>query len=427
MLTQEIKRKVTAELYTRDYHKLETPDGSIKLNNSNVKFNCAGTAYNDNFECLVYAVNAISPNNAELHLYYYNTHTYIVLGLFEDISEDWEQDATTIQELNHPEILIDDVVNYFNDLIFSPTLYDELSTHKSKPIKYYPFGIEPLDEKIQGLYMGSLTMLCGKSNVGKTYYALYFMQNWIKQGLNVDYFNLEMKAETMKDRLVHQKLKVPQGNKSQLFSTRRATLTQIVNKIKQRASVGVKVFIIDWLDRLIPLGTKNFDVTPMQATIVDTLVETAYKLNIAIVMLNQMNKSGVIGGVVDWYGQVAGSSQVYNNCDTFIGLFDRTALKPEVREYNELQYVIEIHVDKVRMLNQHKGYVVVKSTRDGVRGLTFQEEVIYNDAFSKKTTMRSKKPDVSLDKRYKELEEETKDWAAKINPNLVGDFENAPI
>lgn len=392
---------------------------------TNLKTTECGLAFNKRFECLIYGLNRISSNELQLHAYLFKEHRYVIIGLYEDDTEEYEEPQPEIEQFNHEEITIDDVLKYFNELLFTPTLHDELKDHIVKPIKYYPFGIEPLDEKIKGLYMGSLTMICGKSNAGKTYYTLYFMQNWIKLGLNVDYFNLEMQAKTMKDRLVYQKLKVPAGNKSQLFNSRRAILQQIVNKIKQRALVGIKVFIIDWLDKLIPLGTKVFDQSTHQATIVDTLVGLAYSLNVAIVMLNQMNKTSVVNGVVDWYGQVAGSSQVYNNCDTFIGLFDRTSLKPETREFQELKYVIEIHIDKIRMLNQEKGIVVVKSTADGIRALNFQEEVIYNDSFRKKTVMRNK--DTALDKRFKDLEEETKKWASKLDPILTGTQENAPF
>lgn len=326
---------------------------------------------------------------------------------------------------------IEDQVDYFNKKLCQKTLVEKLSTFTPKPTKFYPFGIAPLDEKLGGIYFGSLTMVAGRSNTGKTFYSLKFMQSFIKQNLNVDYINLEMKDEDMLEDFFHAKLIIPPDNTSTLVSQRSASLEWITDYICRRNKEGVKIFIVDWLDRLIPrnLAMNPAMISMHQANIADVLSNLSYELNISIILLNQLNKSTVpVSGVIDWYNAAAGSSQVYNVCDTFIGLFDRKSLKPELRDNPLFDYVIEMHVDKVRKKQQKKGMVVIKSTGKMVRALNFEESYAYNEQFFKKGFAKkattSPKDETEADKRFRELEEHNKQWAKKLG-NYTGEAENS--
>lgn len=388
-----------------------------------IEINCPKDVYSKKGEGLIYIYK---DNGSDFMLYVY----MLLTGEFYLINKNDCIELKLQDDLHEKEL--PELISYFSERFCKKNLREMLHNFTPIATKFYSFGVPPLDEKAKGIYMKSLTLVTGRSNSGKTYYSLKFMQSFIKQGLNVDYLNLEMPQDKMLEEFHAAKIVIPESNISSLISKRGETLHALMDMIRIRTQDGVQVFIVDWLDRLIPRSPNmNPTTIPMQqAFIVDNLSSLAYELNIAIIVLNQVNKSTVpANGIIDWYNASAGSSQVYNICDTFIGLFDRSTIKPEARDNKLLEFILEFHIDKVRDKAQRKGIVLAKSCGKMVRALNFEEQYAYEETYYKKSVFNKTKSAATSaeNQRFKELEKQNQEWAAKLDASYTGKSENTPF
>lgn len=219
---------------------------------------------------------------------------------------------------------------------------------------YYQLGIKSVDDRIGGVRKKTLTMLAGKSGTGKTEFTLWMFRSFNKQNAKVTYFNMELEENMILRRLrLFPHFSFTKG--SNIINGRKSYY-EVVNYIRTKKP---DIVIIDWLNLMISDEDSGRALVE-QIKIARGLAQLAIDENVAIILLNQMNKMGT-SAIIDWYAGVAGSSAVYNAAHMFIGLYNRTkALTPHLMDDSQLKGIIEVHIDKTRDDGQRSGIVYAR-------------------------------------------------------------------
>ncbi len=176
-----------------------------------------------------------------------------------------------------------------------------------------PTGFTDLDNKLSGVTKGELTIVAARPSMGKTAFMLNVAESMtIKNNTTAAIFSMEMSKELVMQRLISQlthidsmKLKTGQLeeadwtniakitnviNNAGLYidDTTPQTVTQIKNKCKEIK--GLDVIFIDYLD-FIAHESKTENRVQQISEITKALKTMAKQLNIAVVLLVQLNRS----------------------------------------------------------------------------------------------------------------------------------------
>lgn len=214
-------------------------------------------------------------------------------------------------------------------------------------------GYRELDE-VLGLRDDRLVILAGRPGMGKSLLAQSIGENAADHGFPAAYFSLEMSKRDLQVRALARETQIApdQIRSGRLSSEERARVTAAVKRLEQRPFYieaynsltlaglvdrarelkrrhGVRVLIVDYVQLLLPKGY-NAATRPNQLeAIARTLKLLARELNIQVIALAQISRSGPPPGA-------AGHS--------------RPTERPTIADLEES---IEDHADLVLLLHRH--------------------------------------------------------------------------
>ena len=246
-------------------------------------------------------------------------------------------------------------------------IFQELDNHTYRQYDYIKFGIKTLDEQVLGIKKGTYGVLAGQSGVGKSLFSGWFFRSFMGQGNKVGFFNMELSTEEVFNRL--------KSFPTLPHKTERAAESKVITGVKSMMDIEnyiqqekPDVVIIDWLGLIDIRGKEKYS---SQREIAHKLKQLAERYNVAILLINQVNKLSVANnGAVSWYGANAGVAEIYDLCALYIGIYDRINAKAgKIHAPDVLKGIMELHVDKARFLGQYKG--IAYTRRHHSHGTTF--------------------------------------------------------
>ena len=168
-----------------------------------------------------------------------------------------------------------------------------------------------LDKILSGLYCGNLVIIAGKTSMGKTAFALNIARNISKKSptylVSIEMTNDEVLGRFLVEqasingyRLRNAQLKPieEQGvlaeknnftQKLYVDDTSSLTLAALGGKIKKLVKKGVKVVIIDYLQKIVPANAKDSRERQIGG-IIEGLKDIAKKLKIVMIVLCQLSR-----------------------------------------------------------------------------------------------------------------------------------------
>lgn len=181
--------------------------------------------------------------------------------------------------------------------------------HGDTSLLGFSTGLPALDQYLSGIQRGNLTIVAGRTAMGKTTFALYLAQQIAVRGL-VLVVSLEMDSETLGERALSALTQIPlsvmakpKGIRSHQWpgiaqasaslaplsirvTKHHRTLEQIVSYVRQLQPVAV---IIDYLQLIMP---SNGSVSRQEqiATITAGLKHLAVQENVAVIALAQVSR-----------------------------------------------------------------------------------------------------------------------------------------
>lgn len=251
-------------------------------------------------------------------------------------------------------------------------------------------GFAGLDKLLGGLYGGNLVILAGKTSMGKTTFGLNIAKNCSKQ-VPVLFCSIEMTNDEVLGKFLVEAASVnayrlkngflkpmeeqavmaakPKFKENILLIDDCSTLSisNLTSKVKKMVTkYGVKVVMVDYLQRMTPAPTKNGREREV-AALTDGLKTIAKKFNITVIVLSQLsrenekraNKRPLLSDLRD-------SGSIEQDADVVMFVHrDDYYLEKESETIGSPNY------DKwVQALNISKGkaYIMVQKNRNGLTG-----------------------------------------------------------
>ena len=187
--------------------------------------------------------------------------------------------------------------------------WEDCFSGKDKEAPGVKTGFYDLDALITCLKNGELTIIAGRTSMGKTTLALDIARNVATAGHPVMIFSLEMRAERIADRIICAHGMIPgqlfrsgqYGDQEHISKTiaevyelplyvydKRVTTTEIRAKAMQVK--GLKLVVVDFLTLIKDKRQGNVSTADHVGEIAKRLQETAKELNVPFVVLSQMNR-----------------------------------------------------------------------------------------------------------------------------------------
>ncbi len=257
---------------------------------------------------------------------------------------------TTVEEIHD---MLRNHLDNVNDSIQTTDLGDgvaELNEHIQNNIKGIktdgtPTGFNQLD-KSGGLHAGNLIVVAGATSHGKTSFALSLALNAIEKGKKVGYFSLEMVKKELTARLVAMRShvavtdilysipyredfeKIMEAEESLplhnlIFDDRSTSnLNMICSSIrKMKSKHGIHGVVIDYLQILnINEGSRE-NQEQLLAGATRKLKNLAHELNIWIMLLSQLNRTGGGSNEQPTLSRLRGSGQIAEAADIVILIY----------------------------------------------------------------------------------------------------------
>lgn len=268
------------------------------------------------------------------------------------------------------------------------------------------FGYPVLDSVLSGLYPANLVTLAGKTSMGKTAFALNLARK-ISEGRNgvASYFlSIEMKDDEVLGRFLVEMASVngyrlrngqlkPMEEQAAMLAKQNCNINlllddssgisvnQIWSKVKKAVKkYGVKVVFIDYLQKIVPLNTKESRERQIGG-IAEKLKDMAKKLDIVVVCLCQLsrenekrqNKRPLLSDLRD-----SGSIEQESDVVLFVHRDDYYLEKEKEPEYspNYSRWLEAYNKTK------DKAFILVAKNRNGETG---ESEMRFNKEFQRFT------------------------------------------
>jgi 5S rRNA maturation endonuclease (ribonuclease M5)/archaellum biogenesis ATPase FlaH len=266
---------------------------------------------------------------------------------------------------------------------------------------YIPTGIDMVDNAINDLAPGLLTLITGRSNGGKTTFVKQIIANAIDKDNKVYLMNGENDPELLLNEFYQtvigrdeqyynivklnrkwrkepnpetlEKLKKWHSNKFYMFNKGESKIKDIKELLKM-LEMEIKfnqynLVVIDNLMSILSVRT-NDEKFNQQADFVQELCNLAKAYNTHIILVLHPNKTYVKGNDMD-FEQISGASDIYNKADNIIAVirYDDAEKKEQKKDgaiqvlknryYSELPKV-ETHFDKeTGLLLEHQGETIL--------------------------------------------------------------------
>ena len=183
---------------------------------------------------------------------------------------------------------------------------------KQKPTPEYPIGLREIDEILWGMKKSELTVIGGRTSVGKSDMALYISRQLADIGQRVVYFSLEMSKEQILQRLFSSICRVDnrllRGDTAKKeVDTHRVVFEDWIENIKLLIDdeygyvykdmvevceiIKPDFVIIDYIQMISTKGFRNkLDAIEEY---VRMLKQLAVKMNMGVVLVSQLNRTAV--------------------------------------------------------------------------------------------------------------------------------------
>lgn len=303
--------------------------------------------------------------------------------------------------LNHAEKSIFEVTNFTSNRKFielKDTLmgaWDRIDRlHKNQgELRGVPTGYPELDDKLLGFQKSDLIILAARPSMGKTSLALDIARkSAIQHNIPVGIFSLEMSADQLVDRMLAAESdvdswKLRTGHNLSLeddFTRIRDAMDRLAkapiyiddqpgnNILKMRsitrrlkAEKGIGLIIVDYLQLMEPVKTKNSDSMVNQITeISKSLKNLAREFEVPVIALSQLNRAVEARGGEPRLSDLRDSGSIEQDADVVMFIHREDKYNKESDKPNIARIMIEKH-------------------RNGPTGVV---ELYFND---KKTTFQS--------------------------------------
>lgn len=252
---------------------------------------------------------------------------------------------------------------------------------KEAGIKTLPgisYGVETMDKLTGGIKPGSITILGGRTGVGKTQFVLDLIRKWCEAGIPVGLFSQEMSLIELDVRVVSQvssitAKQIEEGNlsKQDLDRLRKAqdkhmshnisyiensglTPSQIRSSLyKMKQTKGIKIAVIDYLT-LMNSDKKSSNNTEKYGDIIKSLQQIAKCLKIPLVILVQLNRDGDKEELPPRNADIKESSCIEQVADTIIFVHRDSYYQTQkiqdfsIEKPNAFLNEVEIMITKIR-------------------------------------------------------------------------------
>ncbi len=245
--------------------------------------------------------------------------------------------------------------NFINFIELERQLQTNIYKEKSDIIDGFVWGIRDLDILTNGIQTSRLYVIAGLKKSGKTRFIIHLIRELYNGDVPIAFFSLEVPAYDLYKMLKAsfmgiEDTKLRSGTYRYLTKTEKELLVnitfensrlqiecggsisigQILAKIRTCASLGAKVIIIDYLQR-INLDIKN-KVNELESISIQ-LANISRELNISVVLLSQL--SNAAEGETPTISHVKGSGGIAESADTIIILdnLSRKKKKPAKNKF----------------------------------------------------------------------------------------------
>jgi replicative DNA helicase len=258
---------------------------------------------------------------------------------------------------------------------------DRLHNAKDE-LRGVPTGFKDIDAKLAGLQKSDLIILAARPSVGKTSFALDIARNAaVDHNIPVGIFSLEMSAQQLTQRMLASasrvdswKLRTAKNLQEDDFGFLRDGLEKLSNApifiddqpgnniLKMRsvarrlkAEKGLGLIIVDYLQLMVPVQSKNNDNLVQQVTEISrSLKNLARELDVPVLALSQLSRAVEQRGGKPRLSDLRDSGSIEQDADVvmFIHREDR------YKDHSERDNMAEILIEKHR--NGATGSVMLK-------------------------------------------------------------------
>ncbi len=247
---------------------------------------------------------------------------------------------------------------------------DRLHTEGSG-MRGVPTGFTELDNKISGLQKSDLIILAARPSMGKTALALDIArQTAINHNTSVGIFSLEMSSQQLVDRMLAAqanvdawKMRTGKLSRQDDFESIREALDKLNkapifiddqpgnNIIKMRsiarrlkAEHGLGLIIVDYLQLMVPTGSKGSDNLVQQTTeISHSLKNLARELDVPVLALSQLSRAVEQRGGRPRLSDLRDSGSIEQDADLVCFIHREDKYKEESEKTNIAEILIEKH------------------------------------------------------------------------------------
>ncbi len=243
--------------------------------------------------------------------------TNLVASIYEDeslpLSVIAEDMSAAIQE-SFSNKRDEDGIQNSSELVMNAMIeIEELSTRKGA-LTGIPSGLYDLDRMTHGFQDGNVIIIAARTSVGKTSLAMSIANHVAcEERIPTGVFSLEMSKISLIKRMICARAQVNMRNIADGFlaeedktrmneqakilglsplkidGTRGITMIQVKAKMRQMATQGVRLFIIDYLGKIRPTNI-NIPKNQQIADTMNDITSIALELNVPIIVLAQLNR-----------------------------------------------------------------------------------------------------------------------------------------
>jgi replicative DNA helicase len=247
----------------------------------------------------------------------------------------------------------------------------EALSKKEDGIRGVPTGFAPLDAMLSGLHPSDLVILAARPSVGKSSLMLDIARNAaVKHNIPVGIFSLEMGTEQLIDRMVAAESyidswKIRTGaikdeddfarirdaletlSKAPIFIDDKPgndilTMRAVARRLKRERGIGL--IIVDYLQLMTPVGSKNSDSLVQQVTEISrSLKGLARELNVPVLALSQLSRAVEQRGGKPRLSDLRDSGSIEQDADVVMFIHREDKRNPDAERTNIAEILIEKH------------------------------------------------------------------------------------
>ena len=325
---------------------------------------------------------------------------------------DWMQATEAGKHGEADEIRLRPKPSFTNEVpgIFtgSPDFLNQLRNFDKNKEAVIPFDIKFLNDALRGVRKKTLSIVLGGTSVGKSLFLCHLTASYMRRGLNVVYFSMEMEEEIVIKRVYANLLDTPLDINSELTIDDDVTLPdglgllhvqnfasgsghvgmfrKSLATMKSKRNFAPTIIVVDYLAICASIASRGNGTNPqhvvMQA-IAQELRALAQQTDTVVWTGAQTNREGMGKGVTVNLTHTAGAVQINYDADLVMSLSEIA----EIPEY----YLCRIEKHRNGPRGQ-QGVLFVNRPRMRVYDPSAAQHVAFKEACDKLTEVQKAKP-----------------------------------